>query len=86
MWLAAAAAAVVALYLLHRLALWLERRGWLFYLHRRSTTSAVGSVFSELHSVLDPGHRHAVEEQAREAQSQDDSGDPPDPWSRRGEP
>ncbi len=46
-------------YGIHRLALYLESRGWLFYLNRRPGSS--GSLFLDANSLFDPGARHRLE-------------------------
>jgi hypothetical protein len=46
-----------ALYGLHRLALWLEARGHLYYLHRKPTGSAAGA-FVALQRAIEPQARH----------------------------
>ncbi len=45
------------LYGLHRLCLWLEARGWLYYKHRKSGSSPA-SCFVALQNVLEPPARH----------------------------
>ena len=72
----------VTLYALHRLGLWLERRGWLFYRDRRATTSALGGML-ELHALLEPGRRYVIEEQRKEQLEEADAGDPLEPWTPR---
>ncbi len=70
----------VTVYALHRLGLWLESRGWLFYKHRKSTTSALGGVL-EMHALLEPGRRHVIEEQRRERLEEASADDPLEPWT-----
>jgi hypothetical protein len=62
-WLAGAlalAGAVATLYGLDRLGLWLESRGWLYYRHRKPTSSPA-SAWVALHQLIEPGVRHARE-------------------------
>ena len=63
---------LLVLYALHRGALWLERRGWLFYIHRRPSLSlgvAIGAA-------LDPTVRRILEAQQEERRmEQESSGD-----------
>ena len=47
----AAVSALVALYGLHRLALWLEARGWLYYIHKKP---ARGVVLRRVHAGAAP--------------------------------
>ncbi len=76
------AAAAGALYGAHRLALWAEGRGWVFYRRRRPTRSALGNAFLEVQSLLEPGQRRVVEERTRVEEEADAAGDPPEPPSR----
>jgi hypothetical protein len=57
---------LATLYGLHRLGLWLEGRGWLFYKHKKPTSGAA-SCFVALQQVLEPPIQHVlhVKEQKR---------------------
>lgn len=70
-------AAVVALYALHRLALWMESRGWIYYQKGRGRSASVGSAFLEVQALLEPAKKHQLECQQREVGEDADSGDPP---------
>jgi hypothetical protein len=50
---------LAALFGLHRLALWLEKRGWLFYKHKKPSSSAA-SCFVALQQVLEPPIQHVL--------------------------
>jgi hypothetical protein len=67
----------VLLYGGHRLALWLEERGAIYY-RRKPTTSSLGSAFLEVQSLLEPGARKVVEERQRVDLEEEAAGDPPD--------
>ena len=71
-------AAVVAAYGLHRLALWAEDRGWIYYMRRKPTTSALGNAFLEVQSLLEPEKKHLIAVQTAEDVEEDDQGDPPE--------
>ena len=63
---------LVLAYGLHRLALWLERRGWLYYIHRRPQVSMIASFAS----AFDPALRRILEmKQERHRLEEDLSGD-----------
>ena len=68
----------VGLYALHRLGLWMEKKGWLYY-RRSGHGSATGNALQELHSILEPGQRYGAEvrKHLEIKQEEDDSGDPP---------
>jgi len=74
----ALAAGTLALYALHRLALWLERRGWLYYRNSRRKSS----VWLAVAAAFDPNARRIQEIQEERQLEQDESGDDP-PWKLR---
>jgi hypothetical protein len=81
----AALAAATTLYLLHRLALLLEARGHLYYLHRKPSRSALGNAFLEVQGLLEPGKRLVVEERTRVEEEEAEPGEPPDAGSAAAE-
>jgi hypothetical protein len=76
-WLIWAVVLVAVGYGLHRLALWADRRGWLFY---KTKAKFKGSSLGLIEGVYNPSVEHVVEERAGERArgSQDESGDKPD--------
>lgn len=71
-WGLALVAATAALYGLHRLCLWLEARGQLYYLHKKPEGGAAGALV-ELQKALDPTTRHVLhikEEKRRPAEEE----------------
>jgi hypothetical protein len=70
------------LYAIHRLALWAEARGWIYYLHNKPTTSTLGNAFLEVQSLIEPGKRDLVEIRKEDAVEEDDQGEPPDSGTR----
>jgi len=73
---------VVAVYLLHRLALWMEGRGWMYYKHKQAARSTLGNAFLEVQSLVDPGKRPVLEAKRVEQGEEDESGDPPEAGMR----
>lgn len=69
-------AAAAALYGLHRLALWMETRGWIYY-RKQSGSVSVGTAFLEIQSLLDPGKQHVIEIVRKDDSEQSDAGNPP---------
>jgi hypothetical protein len=59
------------LYGLHRLALWLEDRGWLFYLRKKPSTSPAG-CWVAAHQFLEPGVEHVLQ---LKAEKRDEDGE-----------
>jgi hypothetical protein len=70
-------AGVVAPYMLHRLALWMEGKGWLYYKNKQAPSSMLGNAFLEVQSMVDPGKRLILEAKRETNREDDESGDPP---------
>jgi len=71
-WLLLIVGLLALAYALHRTALLLERKGWLFYTHRRPRIS----LGVALGAALDPALRRILEAQQREYDlEEDESGD-----------
>ena len=60
LWLLVAPAAAAALYGLHRLALWLEARGLLYYRYKKPTSSPA-SCMAALQQILEPPAKHVFQ-------------------------
>ena len=58
-WTLAAVIGLGGLYALHRLALWMEERGYLYYLHKKPSHSAA-SCFVALQQVIEPKVEHVI--------------------------
>ena len=83
LWLAAA---ITGLWALHRLALWAEARGWIYYMRRKASPGTAASAFLEVQSLLDPGNKHVIESRCEDHSEEDDSGEPPrSPGETRGD-
>jgi hypothetical protein len=67
----------VVVFLLDRLALWAEVRGWLYYRRRRPSSAAVGNAFLEAQSLLEPSKREIVEIRREEHVEAAVPGEPP---------
>jgi len=66
---------VPALYGLHRLGLYLERRGLIYYWHKKPTG---GSGYNPLAEIYQPQIRHVIEvREQRQGEDRDDEGAPP---------
>lgn len=78
---------VLAGFLVDRLLLWLEWRGWIDYRRTypgRVSTGQVGPAFLAIQGLLEPEKRHAVEEQTALRTERDDAGGlPPAPAPSR---
>jgi MOSC domain-containing protein YiiM len=79
-WLVVLVLGTVAAFLLDRLALWMEGRGWIYWRRTKTHTGAsLGGAFLEVQALIDPSTRHAIEERKQTREERADSGDPPNP-------
>ena len=63
-------AIAASLYALHRLALWMERKDWLYYRRKRPETRGGMGVLSTFQQFVEPEIRHVIEEkEQRKAES-----------------
>lgn len=67
-------ALVVGLLGLHRLALWMESRGWIFYRKTRASSGALGSAFLEIQSIAQPEKKYVLEMRQDQRAERDDNG------------
>ena len=71
--------AIIGLYLLDKLALWAEQRGWIYYRYKRCSRTAIGNAMLELQTIVEPSKRYVVEERKKIRKDEKDSGDKPEP-------
>ncbi len=64
-----AVAAVLCLYGLHRLARWMEDKGWIYYQKKRAHPDAMGAAALEIQRLVNPGASH-VQQAARKRRSE----------------
>ena len=68
-----------AVYGLHRIALWAERRGWIYYLTKHGSSGALGNALLAAQAIIEPSAKHVLEERMKDDLEAEESGDPPDP-------
>ena len=73
-----AIAIILGSLLLHLLALWAERRGWIYYKHTKPSRSALGNAFLEVQSILEPNKKHIIEVKKEDKKQNEQVGDEPD--------
>lgn len=73
---------VVVIFLVHVVALWMEGKGWIYYRHKRASSSALGNAFLEVQTLVDPGKRLVLEAKREEHTEEAESGEPPDTEGR----
>jgi hypothetical protein len=67
----------VGLFALHRLALWAESRGWIYYMKSGGGSTRAGNALLEIQQILEPSKTHVVEMKKVKKAEHDHSGDPP---------
>ena len=72
------AAVAIVLFLLDRVLLWCESRGWIYWRRRRGSPGTAAAAFLEMQAMLEPGKEHVLKETTRVQEQRDDEGDPPD--------
>lgn len=68
---------IIALYLLDKLGLWLERKGWLYYRLEKPQGGVCGSVLQELNAILTQSDRHIIEMKQSQAKYKKSEADAP---------
>lgn len=73
----AVAGVLIALFALHRLALWAEARGWIYY--RNAPAGAGSYALSHIDAIVRPEVEHVIElrDQAAELREVAGQGEPP---------
>lgn len=78
-WVLWVAGGFAGLFVLDRLLLWIESRGWIYYRRTKAGRGAATYHLLEWSSALDPSMRQAQVEMVREERREDESGSPPGP-------
>lgn len=76
--IAGVAIAALALFLLDRFALWLERHDLLYYRYKKRTSSTIGNMLQALQVIYEPDKQYVIEEHQQEHARQQHAGDPLD--------
>jgi cbb3-type cytochrome oxidase subunit 3 len=67
----------VLLWLVDRGLLKAEERGWIYWRKKRGHSDRLGQAFLDLHTMLEPGNRHVIEEKRRDHDETAGEGAPP---------
>ena len=65
-WMLLGATALWGLYGLHRCALWMEGRGWIYYLRAFDHRVGVGTAFLEMQAIPKPDKQQVIESKKSE--------------------
>jgi hypothetical protein len=63
----------VVLFCLDRLCLYLERHRWIYYRRTKPKSGAVGSMFLEMQSFIDPSAKHVIKHREEEEKTEAES-------------
>jgi len=67
--------APIALFLVHRCLLWMERNGWIYYWRQRGS-AGIGNAFMQTHAFFQPEINYTLQEMTRQHVENEDAGDP----------
>ena len=76
------AGVVSGLYGMHRLLLWMETRGWVYYIHKKASPNTLGNAVLGVQQLFQPGTEHVLEVRQDERAQQDDAGGPNVPGNK----
>ena len=74
LWIGAAA---LVLWLLDRLALWAEAKGWIYWRRKKAQTGAMSSILMNLNVVTNPSAQHVIEAKEAKKLEERENDDPP---------
>jgi hypothetical protein len=69
---------LLGLFVLDRLGLWMESRGWVYWRKKKHGSDGIGNALQELNSLMTPSIRHVIEHREKDLKQRDDQGDDPD--------
>ena len=69
---------VILAVIFDKTCLYLERKGWLYYRHKKPEKGIIGGALEELNALLMPSQRHVIVAKKQEAQCQKKGEDSPD--------
>ncbi|MEQ1817014.1 MAG: hypothetical protein ABL871_00275 [Terricaulis sp.] len=68
---------VLALFLIDRVALWAEERGWIYWRRKKAQTGALGSALMEMNVFINPSAQHVVAAKDAKKLEERENDDPP---------
>jgi hypothetical protein len=67
-------AVFVGIFIIDRVGLWLESKGWIYW-RKRKSSGGVGNAFQELNAFFHPSARHTIELKQKYSKQRDEQGD-----------
>ena len=68
---------VVTLFMIDRLALWAEARGWIYWRRKKAQTGAMSSMLMEMNVITNPSAQHVIEAKDAKKLEERENDDPP---------
>ena len=68
---------VVTLFMIDRLALWAEERGWIYRRRKKAQTGAMSSMLMEMNVITNPSAQHVIEAKDAKKLEERENDDPP---------
>ncbi|MCC6788441.1 MAG: hypothetical protein IT547_11430 [Hyphomonadaceae bacterium] len=68
---------VVTLFMIDRLALWAEERGWIYWRRKKAQTGAMSSMLMEMNVITNPSAQHVIEAKDAKKLEERENDDPP---------
>ena len=68
---------IAGMFVLDRLLLAAEERGWIYWRRRKASPGTRAGALMELHALIEPDRKHTAEVLREEPHEEDDEGDPP---------
>ena len=75
-------ALVVAAFVVDRLLLKAEARGWIYWRKKKGSHGMPASAFLEVQQIFEPDKKYVLEVQQEQAPEEEESGDPPTPGQK----
>ena len=68
---------IVTLFMIDRLALWAEERGWIYWRRKKAQTGAMSSMLMEMNVITNPSAQHVIEAKDAKKLEERENDDPP---------
>lgn len=78
-----AVTAVGALFVVDRLLLKAEEKGWIYWRRRKGSPGSVGSAALQVHQIIEPSKKYVLQAKEDQRPASDREADPPDPGENR---
>lgn len=74
-WLKTIVVISIGVFILDRIGLWMENKGWVYWRKKKPTSNGAGNALQEFEAFLRPSVRYVLEEKQKDYKQRDDQGD-----------